>query len=289
MQNALAKLYVAWPRASRADSVDAYVRRVIINSHLDETRRPWRRESPTEDERLDRAAPAGVAPEDADALWTRAEGSRPQAAPRRGAAPLLGALRRGDGRRPRRQPRHRQEPDLGRPRTAPDDPPSGHEPPRRTAMTDPADRFLEGEAARAGPRGRRSRRADRGRRTPGRRRLRRMRVAMAGATTRPWRSCSITSLTAGDPKATEPRHATDHRAPCPRRPTARRPPTAARTRSPATEAPGSRVGTRTATTWPVTPTAGTRTTATPPRAPRTARTARAPAGPRAQTEPQGAR
>ena len=36
VQTALAKLYVAWPRASRADSVDAYVRRVIINSHLDE-------------------------------------------------------------------------------------------------------------------------------------------------------------------------------------------------------------------------------------------------------------
>jgi RNA polymerase sigma-70 factor (sigma-E family) len=69
VQNALAKLYVAWPRASRADSVEAYVRRVIINSHLDETRRPWRRESPTEDDRLDRAAPTGVAPEDADALW----------------------------------------------------------------------------------------------------------------------------------------------------------------------------------------------------------------------------
>ena len=69
VQTALAKLYVAWPRASRADSVDAYVRRVIINSHLDERRRPWRRESPTEDDRLDRAAPAGVAPEDSDALW----------------------------------------------------------------------------------------------------------------------------------------------------------------------------------------------------------------------------
>ncbi len=40
VQTALAKLYVAWPRASRADSVDAYVRRVIINSHLDETAPP---------------------------------------------------------------------------------------------------------------------------------------------------------------------------------------------------------------------------------------------------------
>jgi RNA polymerase sigma-70 factor (sigma-E family) len=70
VQTALAKLYVAWPRASKADSVDAYVRRVIVNSHLDERRRPWRRESPTEDERLDRAAPTGVTPEESDALWT---------------------------------------------------------------------------------------------------------------------------------------------------------------------------------------------------------------------------
>lgn len=69
VQTALAKLYVAWPRASRADSVDAYVRRIIINSHVDENRRPWRRESPTEDDRLDRAASPGVAPEDSDALW----------------------------------------------------------------------------------------------------------------------------------------------------------------------------------------------------------------------------
>ena len=69
VQTALAKLYVAWPRASRADSVDAYVRRVIINSHLDETRRPWRREAPTTDDRLDRPAPTGVTPEDSDALW----------------------------------------------------------------------------------------------------------------------------------------------------------------------------------------------------------------------------
>lgn len=69
VQTALAKLYVAWPRASRADSIDAYVRRIIINSHLDEHRRPWRRESPVEEDRLDRAAPTGVTTEDSDALW----------------------------------------------------------------------------------------------------------------------------------------------------------------------------------------------------------------------------
>ena len=69
VQTALAKLYVAWPRASRADSIDAYVRRIIVNSHLDEHRRPWRRESPVESDRMDRAAPTGVTPEDSDALW----------------------------------------------------------------------------------------------------------------------------------------------------------------------------------------------------------------------------
>ena len=141
MQTALAKLYVAWPRASRADSVDAYVRRVIINSHLDERRRPWRRESPTEVERLDRAAPAGIAPEDSDALG--------------GAAPL--------GPKQRRVVvlRHywglsveETAADLGvspgtvksqprPPSPAPDGPPGRHHPPRRTAMTDPADRHLE--------------------------------------------------------------------------------------------------------------------------------------------------
>lgn len=44
VQDALARLYTAWPRASRADNIDAYARRVIINSHLNQVRRPWRRE-----------------------------------------------------------------------------------------------------------------------------------------------------------------------------------------------------------------------------------------------------
>lgn len=44
VQDALARLYAAWPRASRAANVDAYVRRVIVNSHLNQARRPWRRE-----------------------------------------------------------------------------------------------------------------------------------------------------------------------------------------------------------------------------------------------------
>ncbi len=45
VQNALLKLYVAWPRLVRGDRLDGYTRRVIVNSHIDELRRPWRRES----------------------------------------------------------------------------------------------------------------------------------------------------------------------------------------------------------------------------------------------------
>lgn len=48
VQIALAKLYAAWPRVSRADSPDAYAHRVLVNAHLDERRRPWRRERPVD-------------------------------------------------------------------------------------------------------------------------------------------------------------------------------------------------------------------------------------------------
>jgi RNA polymerase sigma-70 factor (sigma-E family) len=45
VQTALARLYVAWPRVSRSGTALPYVRRIIVNAHIDETRRPrWRRE-----------------------------------------------------------------------------------------------------------------------------------------------------------------------------------------------------------------------------------------------------
>jgi RNA polymerase sigma-70 factor (sigma-E family) len=45
VQTALARLYVAWPTVFRTGSAVPYVRRIIINAHIDETRRPrWRRE-----------------------------------------------------------------------------------------------------------------------------------------------------------------------------------------------------------------------------------------------------
>jgi RNA polymerase sigma-70 factor (sigma-E family) len=42
----LAKLYVHWARAARSDNLDAYVRRMLMNSIVDERNRPWRRERP---------------------------------------------------------------------------------------------------------------------------------------------------------------------------------------------------------------------------------------------------
>jgi RNA polymerase sigma-70 factor (sigma-E family) len=45
VQTALARLYVAWPRVARAGTQAAYARRIIVNAHIDEVRRPrWRRE-----------------------------------------------------------------------------------------------------------------------------------------------------------------------------------------------------------------------------------------------------
>ncbi|GAA0962950.1 SigE family RNA polymerase sigma factor [Kribbella koreensis] len=46
VQTALLKLYVAWPKVRRAGNVDAYARRTLVNSGIDESRRPWRREAP---------------------------------------------------------------------------------------------------------------------------------------------------------------------------------------------------------------------------------------------------
>lgn len=69
VQAALTRLYVAWPRVRRADSVDAYVRRAVVNAHLDEVRRPWRREAAA-GEALPEVAVAAPAVEERDALWS---------------------------------------------------------------------------------------------------------------------------------------------------------------------------------------------------------------------------
>lgn len=47
-QTALTKVYVAWARVRKADNVDGYVRTVLVRAFLDEERRHWKREQPTE-------------------------------------------------------------------------------------------------------------------------------------------------------------------------------------------------------------------------------------------------
>ncbi len=46
-QIAVTKLYQAWHRIERHDTVDRYARQVLLRTFLDERRRPWRREHPT--------------------------------------------------------------------------------------------------------------------------------------------------------------------------------------------------------------------------------------------------
>ena len=76
LQTALAKLYVAWPRIRQQGSEEAYCGQIMVRANIDESRRPWRRERPSDD------LP--------DRRRTRADTGR-------GA---LGALRRAAGRCP---------------------------------------------------------------------------------------------------------------------------------------------------------------------------------------------
>lgn len=57
LQTALTKLYLAWPKMHRDGREEAYVRTIIARTHVDELRRPWRRELSTD------AAPERPAPE----------------------------------------------------------------------------------------------------------------------------------------------------------------------------------------------------------------------------------
>jgi RNA polymerase sigma-70 factor (sigma-E family) len=61
LQQALVKLYVAWPRVRRDGREEAYVRQIMLRAQIDESRRPWRRERAT-DRLPDHAArePLGV-------------------------------------------------------------------------------------------------------------------------------------------------------------------------------------------------------------------------------------
>jgi RNA polymerase sigma-70 factor (sigma-E family) len=66
VQDALTRLYAAWDRVSRMDNIDGYVRKIIVNAHYSDRRRPWRRESAAEPR--DIPLEPGFPVEDADAI-----------------------------------------------------------------------------------------------------------------------------------------------------------------------------------------------------------------------------
>lgn len=66
-QTALIKLYVAWPRVARNGTEDAYVRKILLNVAIDESRRPSRREQVRE-ELPEVAAPTPPTVEDRTSL-----------------------------------------------------------------------------------------------------------------------------------------------------------------------------------------------------------------------------
>jgi RNA polymerase sigma-70 factor (sigma-E family) len=48
VQIGLTKLYLAWRRVEKRDGLDAYARQIVVRCALDERRRGWRRERPTD-------------------------------------------------------------------------------------------------------------------------------------------------------------------------------------------------------------------------------------------------
>ena len=48
VQTSFARLYAAWPRVRDPQALDAYLRRTLLHAHLDDSRRRWRGETPTE-------------------------------------------------------------------------------------------------------------------------------------------------------------------------------------------------------------------------------------------------
>lgn len=69
LQTALTKAYVAWPRIRRQGAEDAYVRRTMVRANIDESRRPWRRETVAEHLPEQAAPDPATAADEHDALF----------------------------------------------------------------------------------------------------------------------------------------------------------------------------------------------------------------------------
>ena len=85
LQTSLAKLYLAWDRVHDRESVDAYVRRIMVNEHNSLWRRAWRRrEHPTGEVPETPTAPAEYDDGTSVALWAAV-----QTLPRKARAVLV--------------------------------------------------------------------------------------------------------------------------------------------------------------------------------------------------------
>lgn len=69
VQTALSRCYVSWSRVTKADDRDAYVYRVLVNTHIDSRRRHWWKEQPTAEPTEEPASEdATVAVDDLDVM-----------------------------------------------------------------------------------------------------------------------------------------------------------------------------------------------------------------------------
>ena len=80
MQDALSRALPRWERINRADDVDAYVRRMVVNANVSRWRKFRRKETPTAFD-VDRVAPTGLPAEDRDALWRACQALPPTSGP----------------------------------------------------------------------------------------------------------------------------------------------------------------------------------------------------------------
>ncbi|MEV6285834.1 SigE family RNA polymerase sigma factor [Kribbella sp. NPDC051770] len=78
VQQSLEKLYVVWPKVVGVGAPDAYVRKMILNVYLSETRRAWRRRERTSEDVAPAVVQPGSAPLDDRIDLVRALGALPR-------------------------------------------------------------------------------------------------------------------------------------------------------------------------------------------------------------------
>ena len=127
VQTALAKLYLSWDKVQSRDSVDGYVRRILVNENNSLWRRGWKRREHATEVVPDVRAPRGPVRRRARRRAVGRRADPPAQGARRGGAALLRGAERGRDRRGARHlRRHREvpvQPRARRPaRASPPDP-----------------------------------------------------------------------------------------------------------------------------------------------------------------------